>query len=240
MFTPSSGDLTITSAEELPNPFDYTMLHFRLGEKLARLYMDALNRLRWELHPQHAEDHAVIEGFWALFTQIVSDAASFSSRSNLSRRLEEFGRELKPPLRDYEVAYAVEFMDVGNDSFSIGPVTFVGPTENSAPNWATGTDWWDVGSSHKGLISAAYIRTAGANHSRASESGIQHVSDAMDVLRVAALRGLAGHSNSDELLQLRMTGAWSARTVDDPSAHVLTSWRRPFKPLAGCGKRGSL
>ena len=32
-----SGNLTITSTQELPNPFDYTMLYFRLGEDLARL-----------------------------------------------------------------------------------------------------------------------------------------------------------------------------------------------------------
>ena len=220
----------IGPTEELPYPLDYTTLYYRLGENLAGLYLDALNQLRWELHPQHTEDAAVVEGFWALFTQIVSNAETFSSRSNLNKRLEEFGQNLKLPLSEYEVAYAIEFMDIGSDSISIGPVTFVEPTKTPAVNWATETDWWDVGSSHKGLISAAYIRTSGSNHGRASESGLQQVSDAIDVIRVAALSGLAGRTANDELLQWQLTGAWSARKVDDSSARVLSGWSHRFRP----------
>ena len=220
----------IGPTEELPYPLDYTTLYYRLGENLAGLYLDALNQLRWELHPQHTEDAAVVEGFWALFTQIVSNAETFSSRSNLNKRLEEFGQNLKLPLSEYEVAYAIEFMDIGSDSISIGPVTFAEPTKTPAVNWATETDRWDVGSSHKGLISAAYIRTSGSNHGRASESGLQQVSDAIDVIRVAALSGLAGRTANDELLQWQLTGAWSARKVDDSSARVLSGWSHRFRP----------
>lgn len=227
----SAGKLTIGSTEGMPNPFDYTALYYRLGEKLARLYMDALNRLRWELHPQHAEDATVIEGLWALFTQVASDVAQFSGKSTLNQRLDDFGRQLKLPLSDFEVAYAIEFMDIGTNPFSIGPVTFVGPHDKTGSNWATDTTWWPRGPSHSGLISAAYTRVAGADYSRASEAGIHQVSDAIDVLRVAALRGLAGRSADDELLQWRMTGAWAVRAVGDSSPQVFSGWRRPFKPL---------
>ena len=197
----------IKPTEELPYPFDYTTMYYRLGENLAGLYLDALNQLRWELHPQYSEDAVVIERLWALFTQILSDGVTFANRSNLNKRLEEFGRNLKSPLSEYEVAYAIEFMDIGSDSISIGPVMFVEPTKTPSVEWATETDWWDVGSSDKGLISAACIRTAGTDHGRASESGLQQVSDAIDVIRVAALSGLAGRTANDELLQWRMTGA---------------------------------
>ena len=167
-----SGNLTTTATEEMPNPFDYTMLYFRLGENLARLYMDALNRLRWELHPQHAAElhpqHAaepeVIKGFWALFTQVTSDMATFSDKSILNRRLEEFGAEFKRPLEDFDVAYAIKFMDIGIDRISIGSVTFVGPNDQSESNWATGTTWWPKDDpSHPGLISAVYTRVSASD-----------------------------------------------------------------------------
>jgi hypothetical protein len=194
--------------------------------------MDALNRLRWELHPQHAEDAEVIEGFWALFTQVTSNAATFSDKSTLNRLLEDFGTKLKRPLSDYEVAYAIEFMDIGTNPVSIGSVTFVGPANQSESNWATDTTWsLKDDPPHAGLISAAYTCVAAADPSRASESGIQQVSDAMDVLRVAALRGLAGRSADDRLLQWRMTGSWAVRSVGDSSPQVWSGWRRPFTPL---------
>ena len=129
--------------------------------------MDALNRLRWELHPQHAEDAEVIEGFWALFTQVVSDVPTFSDQSTLNRRLEDLGTELKRPLSDFEVAYAIEFMNIGTKHVSIGPVTFVGPHDQAESNWAKYTDLWPKDPSRAGLVSAAYTHVAAANSSRA-------------------------------------------------------------------------
>lgn len=224
-----SGDLTIGTAQDLLNPFDYTTLPYRLGEYLARLYLEALNILRWELHPQHAEDIAVVEGFWGLFTDVLSDSAKFTNRTNLDKRIEEFGRELKRPLSDYDVAYAIEFMDVGRDSLSIGSIKFVGPHDKTQSNWAKDSSWWPKDKSRTDSISIAYISTAGADHSRAREAGIQQVYDALDVLRVAALRGRSGDGDIDELLQWRVTGHWAARSRNNPTSRV-TGWHRSFSP----------
>jgi hypothetical protein len=223
-----SGNLRIAPTEKLPNRLDYTGLYYRIGKDLARLYMDALNRLRWELHPQHAEDAEVIEGFWALFTQVTSNAAAFWDKSNLNKALEDFATKLKRPLSDFEVGYAIESMNIGPDPIPIGSVTFVGPANQSESNWARNTTWFQKSSP----TSAAYSRVAAADPSRASESGIQQVSDAMDVLRVTALRGLAGRSADDRLLQWRMSGSWAVRSVSDPSPQVWSGWRLPFIPLS--------
>ena len=67
----------------------------------------------------------------------------------------------------------------------------------------------------------------------AFEAGRDQVVDAITLMKASALRGLAGRTPTDELLQWKLSGWYLARqvTLEDPPGTRLWGFHRQFGPL---------
>ena len=216
---------------EQPAAFDYSQLQGPLGDRLAGEFMELQNVLRLELTPHHAADSEILLALWALLRKVVSNSEEFLVEDALVQLVNEFGVRWKPPLKEFEVVYPVENINIGTDPIMVGGVTFRLPEEGFAATWGITSAWAQAETENSKTRLLASIRVHSADHSRASETGIQPVLDAIEVLRISALRGLANRLDVDDRLQWRLSGYWAAMELGGDSALALYGWRRPFRPL---------
>ena len=213
-----SGDLQAVSKIAEDFLYDYTQLYFLLGKQIAVLYIRALNELRLELVPSRADDPEVFTALWQLFKEVVSDPTAYRGEGKLKDRLNAFERRWETPLTAFEVAYSVDYLDLGSKPVSVGSVTFRTADENTLAEWGIGEAYrnsWGSEDSRVGSRSIAYIQVEAAHQRLVVETGKPLVLDAINVVRLAALKGLESCAEIDQLLQWRLNGHWAVKPADD-------------------------
>jgi hypothetical protein len=211
--------------------YDYTELHYLIGEPSAKLYMRVMNDLRLELVPQRAEDHGVISALTNLLKEVVSNPTAFQGKGKLKKRLDEFEKVWDKPLMAYKVADSIDHLDLRSSVITIGPATFLTPDDSILSEWAldevTKRSW--LSSPEVSARSLVSIQIEATRGHLAYLTGKPSVLDAINVLKTSALKGLEGSADPDDMLQWRLNGDWVARPVNS-CAGATWGWSRPFKP----------
>jgi hypothetical protein len=207
-------------------------LSYALGERLSTLYYNALNKLARELVPQHAPRDELGQAFWELFGEVAAEASDYRIRGILTNRLNKFAEEWKRPLKLFEVAYMIENLNLGTETFSFGQACFFTMKDDELIQWGVSKDRpihsriFDDFSNH----CVATIKVQASDSSRAFETGLQEVLAGLDLLRIAGVRGTI-YRLWDEMFLWKLDGAWLARQIEDENESITQGWWRPFHPL---------
>ncbi|MEJ2047073.1 MAG: hypothetical protein P8X92_03120, partial [Dehalococcoidia bacterium] len=94
-----------------------------------------MNVLAKELVPQHASSRDLVQALWGLCGEIAGNPTTYQARGELRRKLNAFVRELKKPLKLYQVAYKLDNLALGNGIFSLGDVRFFTMTDEELIRW---------------------------------------------------------------------------------------------------------
>ena len=212
--------------------FDHTIVSFWFGNELAAKFWSALNEIRQELVPLHASDTDLLNAFWdELVCEVTANAQVFLEQPEaVDDLIDQFGDSWKKPLSEFEVIYSVDHLEVGQEPFTLLGVEFLAPTddalvERAIPRCEVAT--WSKDECPHTLVIA---RVEAAAIDIAFEAGRDQVVDAITLMKVAALRGLAGRTSTDELLQWKLSGWYLARpiTVGEPPDTRLWGFHRQF------------
>ena len=118
------------------------MFTFHDDLELVTAYNEALRSLYRELVPNHARFSELYFGLWELLRKIVSKAETYPETASLQQPLDRFAEKHKPPLVQCEVAFTIEFLDLGSHSIVIDQVTFVTPDESVLTEIGFPLDQW--------------------------------------------------------------------------------------------------
>ena len=214
---------------------DPTRLSMWLGKELAAELLSVLNLIRLELVPKHSDDIALINAFW---DELICEVAAypqmyFERPDSVAGLVDQFGDRWKKPLSEFEVIYAINFLAIGQEPISVLEVEFLPPTAEVMAQRAIPRveDWvWSNEESH---LTMAFARVEAADSTLAFEAGKGRVIDAISLMRVSALRGLAGVTADDEFLQWKLSGHHLVRpvTAEGESEWSIRGYHRQFGPL---------
>ena len=215
--------------------FDFTPLSFWLGKDLAAELLSALNNIRLELVPKYAEDIYLVNAFWnELVCEVAANPQVYRERPEVMDDLiDQFGDIWKKPLSEFEVIYSINYLAVGQEPIILLGVEFFAPTDEALAERAipkAEVDRWGKG---KGTLTLAVATVEATTTEIAFEAGREQVVDAISLIKVSALQGLAGKTLDDELLQWRLSGYYLVRpvTAEKPSEWTLRGFHRQFSPL---------
>ena len=177
----------------------------------------------------------ILNAFWdELACQVAASPQVYLERTEaLGDLIDQFGDRWKKPLSKFEVIYSVDYLTVGQDPITLLGVEFFVPTdealeERSIPK-AEVARW----SKHERIVTLATARVEAAEIDIAFEAGRDQVVDAIILMQASALRGLAGRTLTDELLQWKLSGWYLSRpvTVGEPSDTWFWGFHRQFGPV---------
>lgn len=213
-------------------PSDFTDLSIRCNGFLAQMYFRVQNMLRVELCPHRATDSEVVTSMWELLCDVVSNHQGYSPKGAMRPRVNEFISNWDGELAWYEVAYTIEYLQLGANPIAIGPVTFVTPDEDRIKFWGFEEDIfpWQTEESRAGPMSIATNFVQATEHSFAYETGMSTVLEALDVLKIAALIGMEHRLPFDQLLRWKI-GRLSSTISQGEGARPLQSWHSQNRPL---------
>ena len=213
--------------------YDFTLLAHWLGKKLANEILSSLNAVRLELVPRHAEDTWLINAFWdELVCEVSAKPEAYLKKSQaLADLVNQFGERWKPSLSEFHIVYAIEYLAIGQEPITLLGVEFFAPTdkallERNIPK--TEVARWNK---REGILSLAAVSVMASSGTTASETGRIQIGDALNLMRASALRGLAGRTADDELLQWRITGQYLVEPISEKNPGWAWGFRRPFSPL---------
>ena len=213
--------------------FDGT-LFFLLGQKLADEVEFALNDLRRELVPRHADDTPLINAFW---DDLVCEAAAnpdlyLGEAQALGELVDQFGDRWKRPLAKYEAVYGIDYLEVGQDPITLLGVEFFAPRDGAlAERRISVPDWWKLSDGEEGTFTLASVDVEAADSTTAVETGRRQVADAVTLMRVAALCGVAGKTLDDDYFQWKLSGCCVVREVATEPPEWDGRFCRQSKPL---------
>jgi len=207
-------------------------LSFVLGERLSKTYWHALNEATRELVPHHVAQSDLDQALWRLFGEVAADAEGYRAPGALKRRLDKFAQDLKKPLHLFEVAYAIENLNLGSDRFLLEPVRFLTPDEDELGRWGLSRSDPILSHCYADFAghSLAIVHVHAAKAERAFETGLKDVLVCLDLLRVAGVRGLLSRL-MDEMFLWSLTGHWIARQIEPEEKRANFGWHRTFRPL---------
>ena len=214
--------------------FEFTLLSLWLGSSLADELLSVLNEIRQELVPQHAEDRDVVNAFWdeLVCEVVVNPNIYLEGTTGLDDVVNKFGECWKKPLSKFEVTYWIDYLNVGQEPITLLGVEFFAPTDEALAQRDMSKD--DVTRwSEDGTLTLAVVRIKSASSATAFEAGMDQVENAVTLLKVSALRGLAGRSPADQLLQWNLSGNYRVRPIAAGETHepTLLGYHRQFGPL---------
>ena len=214
--------------------FEFTRLSFWLGSSLAAELLSVLNEIRQELVPQHTEDRDVVNAVWdELVCEVVANPKMYlEGTTGLDDVVNKFGECWKKPLSEFEVTYWIDYLDVGQEPITLWGVEFFAPTDEALAQRDIPKDYvtsW----SEDGTLTLAVVRVEAASSAIASEAGRDQLDNAVTLLKASALRGLAGRTLTDELLQWNLSGCYRVRPIaaGKTSEPPLLGYHRQFGPL---------
>ena len=239
---PSLVNLLVPMAESAPKmlrrgepKFDVTLISLWLGKDLAAKFWSALNEIRLELVSHHARDTDVLNAFWdELVCEVSANSQEYLDRpETLDDLIDRFGDCWKRPLSEFEVIYSVDYLAVGQEPITLLGVEFFAPTDEALALRAipeSEVARWNKGERTHTL---AVVKASAATIDIAFEAGKDQVIDAIALMKVSALRGLAGRTATDELLQWKLSGWYLASQVAPEAPPVTRLWgfHRQFGPL---------
>ena len=215
--------------------FDFTLLSYWLNPGLADELLSVLNEIRQELVPQHAEDRDLVNAFWDdLVCEVVANPEiTLAGPNGLFDLVDKFGDCWKKPLSEFEVIYGIDYLAVGQEPITLLGVEFFAPTEEALSQRDISKDEVAKWSDEEGTHTLAVINVEAASITIAYEAGMDQVVNAVTLLKAAALRGLAGKTPSDELLQWKLSGDYLVRpvTAGEAPSKILVGHYRQFGPL---------
>ena len=213
---------------------DPTLLSFWLGKELARELLYALNDLRLELVPRHAEDIQLVNAFWDdLVCEVTANPRIYLEDPLASINLvDEFGDYWKKPLSKFDVIYAIDYLAMGEKPIVLLNVEFFAPTDEALAERGIPKSEIARWSKREGILTLTAARVEAATSAIAFEAGRGQLVEAIILMKASALRGLAGRTSGDELLQWKLSGHYLVRpvTAEEPS-EWLWGFHRPFGPL---------
>ena len=235
-------NLLIHMAESAPKmlrkgepEFDVTLISYWLGKDLAGKFWSALNEIRVELVPHHARDTDILNAFWdELVCEVSANSQMYLERPEaLDDLIDKFGDCWKTPLSEFEVIYSIDFLAIGQEPITLLGIEFFAPTDEALAQRnipESEVARWNKGERTHTL---AVVRASAATIEIAFEAGRDQVVDAITLMKVSALRGLAGRTATDELLQWKLSGWYLARelTLRTPPVTSLWGFHRQFGPL---------
>jgi hypothetical protein len=207
-------------------------LSYAFGERLAQVYYATLNVLAKELVPQHTSSRDLVRALWELCGEIASNPTTYQARGELRRRLNTFVRELKKPLKLYQVVYKLDNLALGNGRFSLGDVQFFTMTDEELIRWGVSreqpllSNLFNEFSNHP----VATVEVSAADNARAFETGLEQTLIGLDLLRLAAVRARISRLD-DEMFLWRLNGEWLAKQIEPLSPYPTQGWRRTMRPL---------
>ena len=214
--------------------FDVTLIAYWLGKDLAAKFWSALRDLRVELVPQHARDTDVLNAFWdELVCEVSASPESYLERPDaLDDLVDRFGNRWKKPLSEYEVMYSIDYLDVGQEPIALVGVEFFAPTDEALAQRNISKSEVARWSKSERNQTFAVVRTLAASIDIAFQAGLDRVVDAVSLMKVSALRGLASRTATDELIQWKLSGWYLARPFDEgnPTDTTLWAFHRQFGP----------
>ena len=215
--------------------FDVTLISFWLGKDLAAKFWSALNELRAELVPHHARDTDVLNAFWdELVCEVSANSQMYLERPEaLDDLIDGFGHCWKKPLSEFEVIYSIDYLAVGQEPITLHGVEFFAPTDEALAQRDIPKSEVARWSKDQRTQTLAVVRVLAAAIDIAFEAGRDQVVDAITLMKVSALSGLAGRTPSDELLQWKLSGWHLARrvTAGEPSYPRYWGFHRQFGPI---------
>jgi len=155
---------------------------FLIGIPLRKKYWEAMVELQKELVPNHISIDDLYISLWNLFKEVVLNRSAYQIGSKLDEKIIEFSRDVKKPLRTFDVIYEIKNLDVGSRHFTLGNVEIFKLTAENMQS---------LGLTESGIASkweGRCVAKVGVNASEvglSSASGITEVNDALNVLRLA-------------------------------------------------------
>ena len=215
--------------------FDVTLISFWLGKDLAAKFWSALNEIRVELVPHHARDTDILNAFWdELVCEVSANSQMYLERlESLDDLIDRFGDCWKKPLSEFEVIYSIDYLAVGQEPITLLGIEFFAPTDEALAQRGIPESEVARWNKDERTHTLAVVRASAATIDIAFEAGRDQVVDAIALMKVSALRGLAGRTATDELLQWKLSGWYLARQVslEAPPATRIWGFHRQFGPL---------
>ncbi|MFC2028244.1 hypothetical protein ACFLU3_06110, partial [Chloroflexota bacterium] len=221
----------IESESQYPYPRLYLL--FFADKKMREKYIKALTGLHDELVPNYISVEKLMENLWTLFKETVLNRQVYTSNSNaLKNLIDNFSSSVKQPLKDYEVIYQVENLEVGDSHIKIGKVDVFKPapdylsesvfTEKDTPQKKALVDEWSKRTVAKVTVSVSDI-------DRGYESGLPIAQEALNIIKLAAVKPRIWRLH-DEMFLWRL-GQYITVPKDKNSEGVLWSVTSPRNPL---------
>ena len=182
---------------------DSTLLSFWLGKELSSELLHALNDLRLELVPRHAEDIQLVNAFWDdLVCEVTANPRIYLEDPLATINLvDEFGDYWKKPLSEFDVIYAIDYLAIGEKPIVLLDMEFFAPTDEALAERGIPKSEIARWSKREGTLTLAAARVEAATSAIAFEAGRRQLAEAIALMQVSTLRGLAGQTSADELLQ---------------------------------------
>ena len=170
--------------------------------------------------------------FWSLFREAGSGVFAIQRSGALEERIARFEMECKRSLFTYDVVFLYRELDMGPEPLEIGPVRIVHAThQNMQQLGMNGESSWPRAENGDPPSSLAITKVQAADKARAHEVGMSAVSNSLDVLKMAVLKGLANSVQPELLLQWRPSGIWSALCARVNAPGRSWDWKRQFGPI---------
>ena len=227
------------SATKMPKKgepeFDPTIISLWFGDELAARFWSALNEIRLELVPRYARDRELLPAFWdELVCEVAANPQGFLEQpETLDNLINQFAAHWKKPLSEFEVIYSIDHLAIGQEPITLLGVEFFAPADDALAERAipegVANRWSKDGRTR--TLAAAKVEAAAIE--MAFDAGMEQVVNAITLMKVAALRGLAKRTPTDELLQWKLSGWYHARPANTgaPSGTRLWGVGRQFGPL---------
>lgn len=215
--------------------FSFTLLSYWLGKELAIELLSALNEIRLELVPNYADDILLVNAFWnELVCEAAANNQTFCDDYRVSFDLiKDFGNQWKKPLSEFEAIYSLSYLKVGKTPITLHGVEFFVPNDEALVDRHIREPEVASWSEEVKSLTLARVRVSASSSTTAFETGKEQVVNALNLLKVSAMQGLAGKMLPDALFQCALAGHHIVRPVTpNSSSEHLFGFQHPPIPSA--------
>lgn len=202
--------------------------------ELRQKYLQALGALQEELVPNHISVQDLYVSLWNMFKEVALNASHYHTIANLDERIAGFGQEVKKPLLTFYIIYEIKNFDAGKGRFNLGVVEVFKLTSKDLQSLGlkTGvTDMEDNIFEEWVGRSVAKLEVNVSNIDRAYESGLTEANDALNIIRLVAVRKrLSPHDDEMFLWELDRS-IIIPKVKPKKGIALMTSHYRGFRPL---------
>lgn len=189
----------LISQKEVPQWNTFLLKIPNLREKYWRSLVD----LHMELVPSHISSQDLYGKLWELFREVTVNASDYQTKERLAQKLSEFSELVKKPLAAFDIIYEIKNFEIGANRFVFRNVEIFKLTSEVLQSLGLDAnepvmqdrifkDWVDR--------SVAKVEVNVSEISRAYESGLNTVTNILDVIRLVAVRERIGWLNDSMFL----------------------------------------